>query len=508
MCALPAAHSKSRHGLTIAQVRQNTCGFGLQTVTERDEAQNRKEEKTTSRLETIQLKATLKPKTRTLTLEELQKAIPVPFSVFDGQLILERSLRNVRFREPVKVPVKQVLAVGDPHFVSYIVEACAQNRPRLLPFILENRTMVVLARYLRYGAGCSGSTKSLYNYAEGVSLYSRFLEASPDRIIDDIRNGTNLVDRIKLDNHIGLLQQWTESLQGMGLSPSRVHGLIKEVRTFYRKNGAKEVELPERLNRKTKYQDTAPEPEQLARLLDIADLRERVIITLLALAGFREETLTKLQYRHVRKDLEAGKIPLHVHIEADLVKGKYAEHSTFLASEAVEHLRLYMEQRRNGSEALGRNPPEALNDNSPLIRSNTSRTPKPVSPKQIRQIVHGLYRRAGLLQKVGGRMYNLRVHTLRKFFKTRFIQGGAPESHVDYWMGHVTDTYNQVASLGVEKLRAEYAKAAVTIKAPTLSPDQAVEQLVKRVMEDPALMREFMSRLTAIATTNTASKPA
>lgn len=51
----------------------------------------------------------------------------------------------------------------------------------------------------------------------------------------------------------------------------------------------------------------------------------------------------------------------------------------------------------------------------------------------------------------------------------------------------LTDKYNHVASLGVEKLRAEYAKAAVTIRAATVSPDQVVEQLVKRVTEDPAL---------------------
>ena len=96
-------------------------------------------------------------------------------------------------------------------------------------------------------------------------------------------------------------------------------------------------------------------------------------------------------------------------------------------------------------------------------------------------------------------MYNIRVHSLRKFFKTQFIHAGAPETHVEYRMGHVTDTYNQIASLGVEKQRAEYAKAAVTIKNTTVSPEQAVEQLVKRVTEDPALMREFMSRLTTVA---------
>jgi len=80
-------------------------------------------------------------------------------------------------------------------------------------------------------------------------------------------------------------------------------------------------------------------------------------------------------------------------------------------------------------------------------------------------MVHDVCRRAGPLKKVGGRMYNLRVHTFRKFFKTRFIQAGAAESHVDYWMGHVTDTYNQEQSLGIEKQRQECASAAAKVEA-------------------------------------------
>ena len=96
-------------------------------------------------------------------------------------------------------------------------------------------------------------------------------------------------------------------------------------------------------------------------------------------------------------------------------------------------------------------------------------------------------------------MYDFRVNSLRKFFKTQFITAGAPESHVEYWMGHVTDTYNQVQTLGIEKQRKEYASAKVPVKPSTINPDEAVEQLVKRVTEDPALFREFMSRLTAVA---------
>ena len=429
---------------------------------------------------TSQLQLKLKPKQ--LTLQDLQTAVPVPFRIEDGHMILEKSLRSWKFQQPVKVPLEQVLAVGDQHLLAYVIEGCAPMRPRLIPFVLENKTMLVMARYLLYS--CSGSTKSLYNYAEGVSLYSRFLEASPDRIIHDVKAGTNLPDQIRIQNHVGLLQQYSEQLQSSGLSPSRVHGLVKEARTFYRRNGVK-LELPEKLSRRVKYRDQVPTPEQLSRMMELADLRGRVIVSLAALGGFREETLTRLEYRHVREDVETGKIPLHVHLEAEMVKGKYGDHDTFLATEAVQHLRLYLEDRRKGS-ADGRRPPETLNDNSPLIRSDTSHVPRPISTKQIRKLVHDLYRRADLLKKVGGRMYNLREHSLRKYFKTQLISRGVPESHADYWMGHVTDTYNQVQSLGIEKQRQEYASSGLSIKPQTqISKLETIKEIIRAMGENP-----------------------
>ncbi len=82
----------------------------------------------------------------------------------------------------------------------------------------------------------------------------------------------------------------------------------------------------------------------------------------------------------------------------------------------------------------------------------------------IYRIIHRLYDQAGLLSKNKNGHFELRVHSIRKFFKTQLVAAGVPESHADYMMGHVGDTYNQVQSLGVEKLREVYSKAGLTIR--------------------------------------------
>ena len=173
-------------------------------------------------------------------------------------------------------------------------------------------------------------------------------------------------------------------LQDDGLKPGAVNNYIKAVKTFYRVNGAK-IDLSEPLSRRVTYKDRAPKPEELAKLLDITDLRGKVIVSMLALGAFREEPLSKLKYRHVREDIENNRTPIHVHVEAEITKGKYHDYDTFLGAEAAQFLMLYIDQRKKGTIKL---PPENLTDESPLIRNEMRKAPQSISSKQIRKLTN------------------------------------------------------------------------------------------------------------------------
>ena len=200
-----------------------------------------------------------------------------------------------------------------------------------------------------------------------------------------------------MKKHKEILVECLAELQDLGRSSGRIRSYAKHVRTFYRVN---EIGLPRpNLPRQTIVsKDRAPKPDELQSLLNVADLREKLIISCLALGGFREGTLTKLQYRHVKDDLEAGIIPVHVHVETAITKGKYGEYDTFLAEEAVEYLRLYMEARRQG-DIHPDIKAEEIHDGSPLIRDEMYEVPRPIGEKQLYKIVHSLYFKAGLLRK-------------------------------------------------------------------------------------------------------------
>lgn len=78
------------------------------------------------------------------------------------------------------------------------------------------------------------------------------------------------------------------------------------------------------------------------------------------------------------------------------------------------------------------------------------------------------------------RFYDLRVHSLRKFFKTQLLALGVQPDYVDYWMGHVLDTHHDLQSLGIETLRKAYQAAGLCIRKKTqLSKIDALKEIIR-----------------------------
>jgi len=77
-------------------------------------------------------------------------------------------------------------------------------------------------------------------------------------------------------------------------------------------------------------------------------------------------------------------------------------------------------------------------------------------------------------------MYDLRVHSLRKYFKTQLLALGVQPDYVDYMMGHTVDTYHDIQSIGIDKLRNIYASAGLSIKPKTqVSKVEALKEIIR-----------------------------
>jgi hypothetical protein len=207
-----------------------------------------------------------------------------------------------------------------------------------------------------------------------------------------------------------------------------------------------------------------------------------------ATGGFRVGTLSRLKYRHVKHDLERKIVPVCVQVEAEITKGKYRSYFTFLNQEAVDYLNAYLQLRRVGTSKL---PPEQIQDESPLIRSAVRSAGllivKPVAPPAIQYILHELYFKAGLMvRKSQRKRYDLRAHSLRKFFQTELAARGVEHDCVEFMMGHGVTRYNDLKARGVEYLRGVYLTAGLTIKPKErLSKIEALKEIIVSWGLDP-----------------------
>lgn len=83
-------------------------------------------------------------------------------------------------------------------------------------------------------------------------------------------------------------------------------------------------------------------------------------------------------------------------------------------------------------------------------------------------------------------MYDLRVHSLRKYFKTQLLALGVQPDYVDYMMGHTVDTYHDIQSVGIDKLRNVYQSSGLCIgKKTPLNKIETAKELLRALGLNP-----------------------
>jgi len=382
-----------------------------------------------------------------------------------------------KLKQPLTVSVPNPQDPGDEKLQQYVIDSLSWKMPSLVPFTFNNASTLELAKHLLRHR--TGSTATLYQYIYGVYRFSQWINAQPDQIIRSCQDQDGDPNPKPLAKYSRLLDDFVGNLQAQSLAPGTISNHVKGVKALFWVNRLK-LELPYTLSKRAVYSDRAPTPEEIQRIIDLADVRQKVIVSLLALAGFRIGTLVKLQYRHVKRDLEKMTIPIHVHVEAEITKGKYHDYDTFLGQEAAEYLRAYLEIRRRGSKT-SKIPPENIHAETPLIRNQQCKQAIPLTPAAIHKLVHELYVKAGFVQaKPFGRRYDLRAHSIRKFFRTQMAALGVDRDYIEYMMGHTISTYHDIQMKGTEFLRGIYIASGLSIKPKTrISKIEALKEIIR-----------------------------
>jgi hypothetical protein len=397
---------------------------------------------------------------------------------------LEKQDETLNPLEKINLPKKtgkinyklpQFYTKAEKQLQQYIIVSIQPKMPALLPFAFDNKSILEVAQYLlRYKSKSKGT---LLNYVYTIHRFSKWTNMQPDQMIQQCKDQDGDPDFKAISKFNKLLDDYIGELQAQDMTPLGIQGQLKGVLALFRNNGAK-LELKHKLPNRTTYKIRSPKPENLQKMIVESKIREKVIIAMFATGGFRLETLTLLKYRHIKEDFENGIIPLHIHVEAEITKGKYHDYDTFLGPEAVKYLKLYFEQRRQGTKII---PPEIIHDETPIIRNERQRRVQPISPVAVYSVIHGLYRKADLIsKKLVGKRYGLCIHSIRKYFKTQLTALNVQADYIEYMMGHTISTYDDIDMKGIEFLRGIYATAGLNIEPKTrVSKIDALKEIIR-----------------------------
>jgi len=381
----------------------------------------------------------------------------------------------------------------DLSIIDYVAGSMT-SQPKLAAFALQNNSVRKMVEYFyRYR---SRSLSSPLSYTQTTYQFSESLGTTPDELVgrcskkDGTTNDKAVLEIEKqIDSFLG-------EREAEGCASGTLVMTYTRLRTFFNQNGI-DVRLPRRYSLRSTYRDRAPTQEEIQELIEIAPVREKAMIAMLATSGIRIGTLVKLRYKHVREDLESDKIPVHIHVPAELTKGKYGDYYTFINDEAASYLKTYLEIRRKGTSKI---PPEDIGDDSPLFRT-TGRKVVPLDRIGAYRAIRKLMNSTDLSRKEG-RRHDVVVHSLRKSFKTQMTTLGVPSDFVEYFMGHRQSTYLKIESKGTEYLRGVYATANIRIRPEKkASLADVLREIIKSRGEDPAkyLKAQVMAGRTVLS---------
>jgi integrase len=152
----------------------------------------------------------------------------------------------------------------------------------------------------------SGSEDTVLIYVKGVKYFLEFLGLEdPETALEKVGSG-----EVDLEKS---LNSYIDGLLAQGLSRNTVQTKLKGLKKWLDLNGIDfDWDKVERPKVWTVVEDRAPTKEELRKLMELGNLRDRFIISFLVSSGVRIGTLIKLRVGDVdlEYDLEIGRVKI------------------------------------------------------------------------------------------------------------------------------------------------------------------------------------------------------
>lgn len=282
-------------------------------------------------------------------------------------------------------------------------------------------------------------------------------------------------------------------------TPNYISSILKGVKSWLAYNNkslTRKIRISDSGISKTLKDERVPSQDELKRILQAGDPRERACCILMAHSGVRPEVLGDYHGEDgltvgdiPEMEIENGeakftKIPAIVSVRSELSKtGK--PYITFIGDEGCSYLKAYIEERiRSG---------ETITGDSPLIVASKSKLRTGfIRTINISDIVRMPIRKAG---------FRLRPYILRGYFDTQLLIAeskiGLPRDYRVFWMGHSGTmeakytTDKKLPDDVLEDMREKYAKSLKFLQTENKGLSDEDKQSIEKTLTATVLMKIF-----------------
>jgi integrase/uncharacterized coiled-coil protein SlyX len=327
-------------------------------------------------------------------------------------------------------------------------------------------------------------------YQEYFQRFCAFAKKTPNELIEQRRIDLKADDPREQRGTESLLKAFMVELRDKGMSPATQQIAFAAVKSFFESN-----EYPLR----TKRSDY-PKGESLgSRAITKQVIREilddtkrmkdkhkmRALILFLKDTGLRISDVRNLNYGHVSDGLEKDLkfIPLQLVTQKAKTVAK-----TFVGPEAIEALRLYLDERRKGTRRM---PPEVITKDSPLFRTNEQGPVKRISRQGLSSMIRFQCTKNGAKR--------LSAHSFRKYLQTSLDATGVSPNFTDQIIGHKLINSRDAYSLPTEEqLLKAYMDAypLVRVYPDKTEVEERIAKLEEQVTERNGTIAELLTNGT------------
>jgi integrase len=327
----------------------------------------------------------------------------------------------------------------------------------------------------------SGVTKEIYQY--NIKLFMKFCSTESYDALMQISNPQTQIIKYLI------------SLKEKGLSSNSISTRLNAIYHFYDMNDValnkKKINMFKGESSR-KVVDRAYTYEEIKKILDVSDLRQKTITLLMASCGMRIGALPSLRLRNLQK-IENSIYKITVY------EGSNSQYDTFCTPECSNFIDAYLDYRtRNG---------EKLESNSFLIRDQFDITDleqirnksKGISISTIGNLLDVILLKAGIRSIDHTSQFNrkevARAHGFRRFFTTQLINSKVNSEIREMLLGHKIGLASCYYRPTQEDMLKEYEKA---IDALTINEENRLKRKVKTLEIEKSRVDELEETVKAL----------